>query len=75
MSSSAAVNRKVLDFDFEKICSVTLSTVNVHVCLGCGKYFQGRNEGTPAYMHALHHEEHRLHMSLSTLKVVVVVAV
>lgn len=65
----SGVNRKVLDFDFEKICSVTLSTANVYVCLACGKYFQGRGEGTPAYMHALHHEEHRLYMSLTTLKV------
>ena len=29
-----------LDFDFEKCCSVTLSPVNVYVCLVCGKYFQ-----------------------------------
>lgn len=63
------VNRKLLDFDFEKICSVTLQGVNVYVCLQCGKYFGGRNEGTPAYMHALHHEQHRLYMNLVTLKV------
>ena len=35
------VNRNVLDFDFEKVCSVTLSNINVYVCLVCGKYFQG----------------------------------
>jgi U4/U6.U5 tri-snRNP-associated protein 2 len=35
------VNRSNLDFDFEKICSVSLSTVNVYACLVCGKYFQG----------------------------------
>lgn len=29
-----------LDFDFEKCCSVSLSPVNVYVCLVCGKYFQ-----------------------------------
>jgi hypothetical protein len=29
-----------LDFDFEKCCSVTLSPINVYVCLVCGKYFQ-----------------------------------
>ena len=32
---------KVLDFDFEKLCSVSLSTLNVYACLVCGKYFQG----------------------------------
>jgi len=29
-----------LDFDFEKCCSVTLTHVNVYVCLVCGKYYQ-----------------------------------
>jgi U4/U6.U5 tri-snRNP-associated protein 2 len=32
-----------LDFDFEKCCSITLSHVNVYVCLVCGKYFQVRS--------------------------------
>ena len=35
------INRNVLDFDFEKLCSVTLSNNNVYACLVCGKYFQG----------------------------------
>lgn len=61
------INRKLLDFDFEKICSVTLSPLNCYACLTCGKYFQGRTEGTPAYMHALHHE-HPLYLNLKTLK-------
>lgn len=30
----------VLDFDFEKLCSVSLSHVNVYACMVCGKYFQ-----------------------------------
>lgn len=34
------INRQVLDFDFEKCCSVSLSPDNVYVCLVCGKYFQ-----------------------------------
>ena len=34
------IDRNVLDFDFEKLCSVSLSRVNVYVCLVCGKYFQ-----------------------------------
>jgi U4/U6.U5 tri-snRNP-associated protein 2 len=35
------VNRHLLDFDFEKVCSVSLSNLNVYACLICGKYFQG----------------------------------
>lgn len=35
------VNRHMLDFDFEKLCSVSLSNLNVYACLVCGKYFQG----------------------------------
>lgn len=34
------VNRAVLDFDFEKVCSVSLLSTNVYGCLVCGKYFQ-----------------------------------
>lgn len=35
------VNRYMLDFDFEKLCSVSLSNLNVYACLVCGKYYQG----------------------------------
>jgi len=35
------ISRKLLDFDFEKVCSVTLATTNVYACLACGKYYQG----------------------------------
>jgi U4/U6.U5 tri-snRNP-associated protein 2 len=62
------INRRLLDFDFEKICSITLSPLNCYACLTCGKYFQGRNEGSPAYMHSLHHPEHGLFLNLKTLK-------
>jgi hypothetical protein len=34
------IDRSVLDFDFEKLCSVSLSRINVYACLICGKYFQ-----------------------------------
>ncbi|KAK6313198.1 hypothetical protein J4Q44_G00165450 [Coregonus suidteri] len=34
------INRSVLDFDFEKLCSISLSHINVYACLICGKYFQ-----------------------------------
>ena len=52
------VNRSLLDFDFEKCCSVSLSPHNVYACLVCGKYFQGRGVTTPAYTHALEHGHH-----------------
>ncbi|KAA3671290.1 uncharacterized protein DEA37_0011519, partial [Paragonimus westermani] len=34
------INRNMLDFDFEKLCSVSLSHLNVYACLVCGKYYQ-----------------------------------
>ena len=37
------IDRSILDFDFEKLCSVSLSNNNVYACLVCGKYFQGKN--------------------------------
>lgn len=36
------INRYMLDFDFEKVCSVSLTNLNVYACLVCGKYFQGQ---------------------------------
>jgi len=36
-----SVNRYMLDFDFEKICSVSLANLHVYACLVCGKYYQG----------------------------------
>ncbi|CAD6189703.1 unnamed protein product [Caenorhabditis auriculariae] len=47
------IDRSVLDFDFEKLCSVSLSHLNVYACMVCGKYFQGRGTNTHAYTHAL----------------------
>ncbi|PLB34421.1 ubiquitin carboxyl-terminal hydrolase family protein [Aspergillus candidus] len=47
------INRGVLDFDFEKLCSISLSNINVYACLVCGKYFQGRGPKSHAYFHAL----------------------
>jgi U4/U6.U5 tri-snRNP-associated protein 2 len=54
----ATANRYSLDFDFEKVCSVTLSNQNVYACLVCGKYLQGRGKGTPAYTHSMEHNHH-----------------
>ena len=52
------VHRAVLDFDFEKCCSVSLSPHNAYACLVCGKYFQGRGPSTHAYTHALEASHH-----------------
>jgi U4/U6.U5 tri-snRNP-associated protein 2 len=35
------INRHMLDFDFEKVCSVSMSNINIYACLVCGNYFQG----------------------------------
>ncbi len=58
-----SVRRAVLDFDFEKQCSLTLSSQNVYSCLVCGKMFSGRGKNTPAYVHSLH-ENHHLFLKL-----------
>ncbi|VDD86410.1 unnamed protein product [Enterobius vermicularis] len=61
------IDRGALDFDFEKLCSVSLSHVNVYACMICGKYFQGRGTNTHAYTHSLD-TDHRVFLNLSTLK-------
>ncbi|KAH9422127.1 U4/U6.U5 tri-snRNP-associated protein 2 [Dermatophagoides pteronyssinus] len=61
------INRGVLDFDFEKLCSISLSKINVYACLVCGKYFQGRGIGTHAYMHSVSCGHH-VFLNLNTLK-------
>uniref|UniRef100_A0A7E4VDM3 Ubiquitin carboxyl-terminal hydrolase 39 n=1 Tax=Panagrellus redivivus TaxID=6233 RepID=A0A7E4VDM3_PANRE len=61
------IDRGVLDFDFEKLCSVSLSQINVYACMVCGKYFQGRGTSTHAFTHALD-VDHRVFLNLSTLK-------
>ncbi|CAI5451486.1 unnamed protein product [Caenorhabditis angaria] len=61
------IDRSVLDFDFEKLCSVSLSHLNVYACMICGKYYQGRGTNTHAYMHALD-TDHHVFLNLSTLK-------
>ncbi|KAK2964343.1 putative U4/U6.U5 tri-snRNP-associated protein 2 [Blattamonas nauphoetae] len=61
------INRSLLDFDFEQVCCMTLSPLNVYCCLVCGQYFRGRGDGTPAYTHSFE-TEHHLFMNLQTLK-------
>ncbi|XP_010252642.1 PREDICTED: U4/U6.U5 tri-snRNP-associated protein 2 [Nelumbo nucifera] len=62
------VNRQVLDFDFEKFCSVSLKNMNVYACLVCGKYYQGRGRKSHAYTHSLE-ASHHVYINLETEKV------
>ncbi|KZF24600.1 cysteine proteinase [Xylona heveae TC161] len=64
------INRAVLDFDFEKLCSISLSNINVYACLVCGKYFQGRGPKSHAYFHALD-VGHHVYVNMETKKVYV----
>ncbi|GAV76094.1 UCH domain-containing protein/zf-UBP domain-containing protein [Cephalotus follicularis] len=62
------VNRQLLDFDFEKFCSVSLSNLNVYACLVCGKYYQGRGQKSHAFTHSLE-TGHHVYLNLQTEKV------
>lgn len=62
------VDRNVLDFDFEKVCSVSLTKNNTYACLVCGKYYQGRSKKTPAFTHSVE-ENHHVFINLTTRKV------
>ncbi|KAF4120466.1 U4/U6.U5 tri-snRNP-associated protein 2 [Geosmithia morbida] len=64
------IDRNVLDFDFEKLCSVSLSNINVYACLVCGRYFQGRGPKSHAYFHSLD-EDHHVYINLETQRVYV----
>lgn len=59
------VDRHVLDFDSEKLCSQTLTNRNVYVCLVCGKFFEGRGKHTPAYTHSLQYN-HYVYMNMES---------
>ncbi len=64
------IDRTMLDFDFEKLCSVSLSNLNVYACLVCGRYYQGRGKSSHAMFHSLH-EGHHVFINLHTLKIYV----
>lgn len=68
LTTSLQINRQVLDFDFEKLCSVSLSNINVYACLVCGKFYQGRGKSSPAYAHALN-DDHHVFIHLNSLEV------
>jgi len=63
-----SIDRTMLDFDFNKQCSVTLATLNVYACLVCGKYFQGRSTTSPAQLHSLQ-ADHHVFLNLHTSRV------
>lgn len=64
------IKRSLLDFDFEKLCSVTLSNINVYACLVCGTYYQGRGHKSQAYFHALE-VGHHVYINMESKKVYV----
>jgi len=47
----------------EKVCSVTLSKMNIYCCLVCGKFLEGRGKDTPAYTHSVQHD-HMVYMNI-----------
>lgn len=61
------INRKALDFDEEKVCSVSLSDANVYACLVCGRFLKGRSSGSECFAHALN-EDHHVFMNLDTYR-------
>lgn len=62
------IKRHLLDFDFEKVCSISLSNSNVYACLVCGKYYQGRGKQTHAFTHSLE-ENHHIFINLSDQRI------
>ncbi|GAA6017313.1 hypothetical protein JCM10207_003691 [Rhodosporidiobolus poonsookiae] len=64
------ISRPSLDFDFERLCSVTLTHNHIYCCLICGRYFSGRGRSSPAYAHSIG-EDHHVYINLETQKVYV----
>ncbi|GAA5841857.1 hypothetical protein JCM11251_005404 [Rhodosporidiobolus azoricus] len=64
------ISRPSLDFDFERLCSVTLTHNHIYCCLICGRYFSGRSPSTPAYAHSIG-EDHHVYINLDSQKVYV----
>jgi U4/U6.U5 tri-snRNP-associated protein 2 len=62
------VNRNLLDFDQLKVCSVTMSNMNVYACLVCGKFYTGKSNTTPAYTHSVQ-QGHFVFMNLTDSRI------
>ncbi|KAF7458959.1 putative ubiquitin specific protease 39 isoform 2 [Cryptosporidium felis] len=54
----SSIDRSVLDFDYEKICSITLKEEHIYCCLVCGMNFQGKGKDSVAYRHSLEMSHH-----------------
>ncbi|KAK9172619.1 Ubiquitin carboxyl-terminal hydrolase family protein [Cryptosporidium meleagridis] len=54
----SSIKRSVLDFDYEKICSVTLREEHIYCCLVCGINYQGKGKDSIAYKHSLELRHH-----------------
>ena len=63
----STIKKHLLDFDFEKLCCITLADINIYCCLICGRYFQGRSSSSPAYLHSLEYS-HYVFLNLQTTK-------
>lgn len=64
----STVKKHLLDFDFEKICCISLSHTNIYACLVCGRYFQGRSSTSHAYQHSIEFS-HYVFMNLQNSKI------
>lgn len=64
------VNRKVLNFDMPLICSVSLATTNIHICLVCNRYLQGASLSSPAFTHAVD-TNHHVYINTQTSKFII----
>ncbi|GMM38375.1 mRNA splicing protein [Saccharomycopsis crataegensis] len=64
-----SINKKLLDFDFEKVCSISLAIINVYCCLTCGRFFQGKSKNSFAYKHSVDNATHKLFINLQNGKV------
>ncbi|ODV90754.1 hypothetical protein CANCADRAFT_148073 [Tortispora caseinolytica NRRL Y-17796] len=62
------INRSVLNFDFEPVCSITLTNQNIYVCLTCNAYLKGRGQGSPAFAHSIN-ENHHVYMKFSNQQI------
>lgn len=62
------VNRQILDFDLDRLCSVSLSSLNIYACLVCGRFLQGKGPSSHAFFHSLE-DDHHVFMHLDSLKV------
>ena len=52
------INRAMLDFDFEKLCSISLSNLNVYACLRCGNTFRAEARPLTPTFTALNADHH-----------------